>query len=520
MKNPLSIEELTNITISYEDGLNFTTDYVFASTINLKMNYDEKSPLNMNEIDLNEINFFSPDINTINDKLDSIINNKYKEYKNENSELLRDDKLNWDYNVSGKFLCREDKINEINVYFIKSFDDKNISNFINTIQKCGELFDKNTYPVVLITNLNNGGSGNVSQFLLETLSPLSTLNIYGAVRKTDKIVNFFSNIDTNNEDYELSTTDNCEIFDPKKLKEKEINVDYDNNIKDKLSQPFIMNGKNLRKILDDFKLKLKNRRKPTDIIVITDGYSFSATSLLIKYLQYYGGGITVGYLGNPKEDKIPFDSSQSPSGIYSNESLYKISDEYKQLYKNYKIVMQLPAYQLFFEKNKMKKPLEYDVFPVDEREQYYKYYENNNYNDFINISKKILKRYQTNCNQKNKRLVLLSSECDKKFDNKYTHGGYECGNDGTWSNKCVASYCDLGYIFDHNSKKCVVDTCSNLVNNKDKNKNKGNTALIVVSVILAIIILLIVIFFVYHFYKKNKNDIDYHEITGNTGINV
>ena len=524
MRTPLSFEELTNITIFYENGQYFTTDYIIVSTINIKNNYGEKNLLNVNKIDLNEINFYSPDIKTLNDKLESIIN------KNEKLKLSEDDNLNWDYNVSGKFLCREDKKNEINVYFINSFTDSNISFFLDGILKCGELFDKNTYPVVLITNLNGGGVGNVSQFLLETLSPLSTINIYSALRKTDKIVNYFSNNDFINEDYELYTVDSCEFFDPKKLKEKETIVDYGNDIKDKLTQPFIIHGKDFRKRLDDYKSKLKNPRKPTDIIILTDGFSFSATSLLLKYLQYYGGGITVGYLGNPKDNSTPFDSSQSPSGIYTNETIYKISDGYKQLYENYKLIMQLPVYQLFYDIDIMEKPLEYDVFPVDERVQYYKYFDYENYNDFINISKTILKKYKTYCNPENKKLLLITNECDKEFENNYTHGGYECGRNGFWTKNCVASYCDLGYIFDHNKKKCVVDNCSNFTknsdngddnnndgnNNNDKNKNGGNkshTALIVILVILSVIILVVVILFVLHKYRRNKNDIDYREIS-------
>ena len=34
--------------------------------------------------------------------------------------------------------------------------------------------------------------------------------------------------------------------------------------------------------MEYFKLKLKNKRKPTDLIVIADGYSYSATSLFLK----------------------------------------------------------------------------------------------------------------------------------------------------------------------------------------------------------------------------------------------
>ena len=54
----------------------------------------------------------------------------------------------------------------------------------------------------------------------------------------------------------------------------------------------MLSGKNFRKEVNLIKKKLKNSRKPTDIIVYTDGYSFSSGAILIKYLQYHGGAIT------------------------------------------------------------------------------------------------------------------------------------------------------------------------------------------------------------------------------------
>ena len=56
-------------------------------------------------------------------------------------------------------------------------------------------------------------------------------------------------------------------------------------------------------------------RKPTDIIVFTDGYSFSATSIFIKDLQETGNAIIVGYYGIPRErrKKEKFNASQSPT---------------------------------------------------------------------------------------------------------------------------------------------------------------------------------------------------------------
>jgi len=57
-------------------------------------------------------------------------------------------------------------------------------------------------------------------------------------------------------------------------------------------------------------------KKPTDIIIFTDGFSFSATSVFIKKLYYFGGAILVGYSGNPELNS--FDASQNPSFVLTN----------------------------------------------------------------------------------------------------------------------------------------------------------------------------------------------------------
>ena len=44
-------------------------------------------------------------------------------------------------------------------------------------------------------------------------------------------------------------------------------------------------------------------------------------------------------------------------------------------------------------------PLEYVILPVDEIEPIYEYFNEENYDKFVNASKKILKKYETECNQ-------------------------------------------------------------------------------------------------------------------------
>jgi hypothetical protein len=62
-------------------------------------------------------------------------------------------------------------------------------------------------------------------------------------------------------------------------------------------------------------------KKPTEIIIFTDGYSFSCTSSLITGLQTYGAAIIVGYNSRPDLEKKYFDASQSNSGVTNYKDL-------------------------------------------------------------------------------------------------------------------------------------------------------------------------------------------------------
>ena len=277
-----------------------------------------------------------------------------------------------------------------------------------------------------------------------------------------------------------------------------------------------------RKFLDIFKSQLKHKRRPTDIITIADGFSFSSTSMFLKFLQYYGGGITVGIFGHPRKKNIPFDSSLSPTTIIENETLYEFSEDYKELYDNYNINLQMGFAQPFYTPNNLSIPLEYIITPVDESQPFYKLFSNENYKDYIKLAKDIHQKYKTECNPKNKKLVKVSSECDKYFENNYTHGGYECGDDGTWSNKCVPSYCDLEYMFDYNESRCVKDYCSDLGKEENKDKDKESdkpneddeddddgmttTELVIIICASVVVVIVVIIIIVILFLNKKKKD--------------
>ena len=498
---PLSYEDLVNYNVVYENGESFTTDYIIESDLNIYENQDDNILLKNNKVNFEKKKFFFPNKYEIikdlkkNSEITLHINSEI-----EDKNLLEDNKIRWNYNYEDIFKCRVDSKNEINVYFIKSFMGDDINLFINTIKECGELFDSNTYPVTLISNINSGGLVDISALLLEILSPFTTSKIYTSFRKTDT---FFKLVQKSSD---IVPDANCENKELKYLFENGKLIDYGNNVKDTISDIFLLKGKEFRGELDKFKQKLKNKRRPTEIIVIADGFSFSATSLFLKYLQYYGGGITVGIFGHPDKSNIPFDSSLSPSAIFTNETLNVLSKDYKLLYEKYNLFMQMAGYQTFYNPNHINIPLEYVITPVDEVEPFYELLDDNNYEKYIKIAKNKYNKYKTQCNPKNKKLVNINKECDKFFDNKYTHGGYECGDNGKWTSKCVASYCDIGYIFDHEKGKCIIDYCSAII------ESNAFFLITIISLIISFLVIIFVVIIIL-FANKNKNDLDYDDIT-------
>ena len=299
----------------------------------------------------------------------------------------------------------------------------------------------------------------------------------------------------------LSDTEMCDKVDYNTLTKHITEVDYGNGIKDKLTSPFHFMTKEFRKYLNSNKKKLKNPRNPTDILIYTDGYSYSAASIFMKYLQYYGGGISIGYFPHPYldfENKDVFDSGLSPT-VMGTEVVVRDFDPkgYKHLYEKYNITFSsLPIIQFFYNKKKLNHPLEYDITPVDEILNIYN--PDDDYDLCINKSLEKINKYKTYCNPKNKKLVLISDKCDGQFGNKQTHGGYKCGDDGKWTNECIPSYCDIGYIFDFDLQRCVIDPCS------DFKFDNGSDSKTIIFIIIAVVVLVIIILIIFLIIRKRR----------------
>ena len=488
---PLSSDYFNNYTVVYDNEQNFSTEYIFISLI----------PLDDDD-NYEKLNYFKKNIKSINN-LTTMINENEIIINN----MAKINKIDWNYNYRDQLSCFVDEDNKVNLYNISSFSNGLDQYFIETIENCTLLFDNNTYPIIVLNYFNTGGVINSSQYLLELLSPYTTINIYSAIRKTDII----QNTSEVNELLSIySDSEKCYSLNYTSLTKNIKKVYYGNDISDSLFGPFIFNGKEFRKKVTSFKQKLKNKRNPTDILVYSDGFTYSAAAIFIKYLQYYGGAITAGYFQNQnlKLNETPFNSGLSPSVLFIHDILKYLEPKgYEELYNTYGITLQMPGIQTFYNMKDYEYPLEYDISPVDEIVNIYEPFKD--YDLFINESLKIFEKYKTKCNPNNKKLIFITNECDGKFGNTYTHGGYECGSDGVWTKTCVASYCDEGYIFDHINKKCIIDICSELEvkpEQEDKIGNESNSYMIIIIFIIIVGIIIIIVFIFYIIAKRKKND--------------
>ena len=70
----------------------------------------------------------------------------------------------------------QNEINEYLEYIYENFKIDEISKYDF------KLFDGNTYPIIVINDINNSGDYQIAQLLLNIISPLFSFNIYGAIK--------------------------------------------------------------------------------------------------------------------------------------------------------------------------------------------------------------------------------------------------------------------------------------------------------------------------------------------------
>ena len=255
---------------------------------------------------------------------------------------------------------------------------------IAVILKCANLFHSNNYPIFIIESKNGGGSISLSHIFNQVLQVRIANRNYEAYKDSNFIRNYRQN------DLVLDLK-NCKYDNPFNLG---MVTDYYSNdgsakIEHKRTSMFDMLDEIYRNALKNYReqnINNNNLKRPTDIIIFTDSYSFSATSSFINNFQNTGGAIIVGYYGNPKIEGIDFfDSSQSNSEVINDAT-----SEFPDLVNLGFGVIGITIGE-FYQDLANKIPMEYAIHPVDDRVNIYSEYSDDIYDKFIEEGKNVHK---------------------------------------------------------------------------------------------------------------------------------
>ncbi len=468
---PFEENDLMNIRVELDEQIftfNYTLKYLDTPSFKFLSFFEEK---------MNESLYLSLKP-TIMD-----IEKQYYSFKN--NITVKDSKF-WDYDYEGKLKFKVDKNSEINVMYHNSFMFKNLVGLQDVLMKIMNKLSSNKYPIIIIEDLNPGGYVSVPLILEKILNYKSSMTKF---RLSTRITNNSKKI------YDLPEFK--KVYDIETCKEKkgegEEEIDkYDDNIIHKRTKVFSLIDTYLFSLFKPDKIIERNS---SDIIVFTDGFSVSASSIFIQDLQESGNAIIVGYNGNPSQSQKDelFNSGNSPSPVISNI----LNDKNFTILKKYNITFTVTAFETFDDsyinksKNEFLIPKEYLKFNIDYRSDIYGSYSDEKYMEFINYSKILNRKLKEQC-PKNSNTFQITKEC--KFEN-HTYTGYKCGNDNKWVKECVPIYCEEGYFFDTKNRICKINQCYVLGKKRDR----------FYALIFILLVLVISFGLSYYIYKKFNN---------------
>ena len=363
------------------------------------------------------------------------------------TEIIREESNNLITLKTKNIICQVDDINEINSILIRNF----LWNYIDesALDECYDKFIKSKHPLQMFFTSNGGGE------LKYTLQCELYTNKYMNMETRGDWVNSSLTRNISRNSCEHITADTRDVLC--NMTDEKFNEWFNN------TQSYFF-GNNEHIISPDaiafYKLKshLSFPNDPLKTVIYTDSISLSASAVFLKDLREEGAAIIVGINGNPlKNGTENFDIGLAPTemqvfSLYvnennSSESSVELGMSIYETYRKYdNETKTIPREYLIDEID-----LRYPIFKDDVTE--------NDFKEFSRITKDVIKKFETECNPSNKRLVKRNKKCDEEdsFISKipHMHGGHPCGEDGKWKNECVPSHCDVGFIFDRFNNVCL-----------------------------------------------------------------
>jgi len=331
----------------------------------------------------------------------------------------------------------------------------NFTQFSPEILNCFKTFSSNNDPITVVFSQSYGGAPKLEQFLETLLVPNSDSRIYYAMRKNHYCKQLA--VDFKQLQEFANPNESCQALkDFEKAYEPTFTAYY-GNVEHNHTAKYPKATKDLlSKYVAD---ALKHARKPTDILIATDGFCFSACSEFVYNIIRQGSAIIVGY-GSTHPHDTQYAAAQCPALTIS------IGDIFKDLnISSHGITMRvshMENYNISLTMNETI-PSDYDILRINKHIGYYDNPLNPVIEDMIPYLKKAHEDYLTTCDPLNKHLLLVNDECKQKMlleDPNTLFAGYPCNGNGNWDNTtCLISSCKPGYAVDFDTNKCVVNDC-------------------------------------------------------------
>jgi len=348
-------------------------------------------------------------------------------------------------------------VGEMNFMVVSTFSVGNqyVEQFVDEMASCVASFEKNDFPISVVMAMNGGGLIVLSQLLQDFLMPNTDERFLVAARKTDSNKELLVTYQAMSE---MANMDNgCAKFKTDSEIEKAYEItetDKFGNVEHKRTKKYFLASTNtIKAYMSKF---MKKARKPTDIIVATDGYCFSACSIFTNNVIRQGAAIVTGY-GSTTPGDTQFVAAQCPSSVIQPVQIF---DRLKNI-SEHGIDIRVTFAESYNISTDMKEtiPGDYDVLRIDKHLKFYNSFPSeSDYPLFIAALKNTHEEFKTKCNPLNKRLLLVDN-CAVSDPNALTTG-HPCSAEGTWDNStCLISTCKPGYSVDFDNNKCVKNIC-------------------------------------------------------------
>jgi len=355
-------------------------------------------------------------------------------------------------------VLEEEQLNFLTIHTFMPDDTstEGILLFVGQIGVCAGRFDENEYPIVIVLPTNGGGVGLIEQTLEFFFMPNSGNEEVAACRKTD-----LNRIVAVDEGYyeEFANLTNCVKFNANTTAQafETTEIDIFGDVEHKRTRKVFAPGNTYAQLFYDGRMK-KHVRKPTDIILATDGFCFSSCSFLVDNVIRGGKAIVTGY-GSAAPGDEQFVAGQCPSSViqlgeyFMSENLTRNGITFTVTFSE--------SYNVSATMNETI-PGDYEILRIDKHLRYHNWNFNPdkpNYTDMAPYIKAVHEEFKTKCNPLNKRLFLVDDNCTVSDPNALT-AGHPCKSDKTWdTTKCLISTCKPGFIVDFDNNKCVEQLC-------------------------------------------------------------